>query len=156
MFALRPLTKRNTLPRLRAETPFDWMQEEFSTLFHRFFPVMPVMETEEWPYGWDLKMEEKEKELIIRLELPGLEAPEVKVEVLGDELQVEAEHKELPKKEEKVEEKVESTYAHVKRTVTLPKEIELEKAEAVYRNGVLEVHFPRTPAAIGRKIEVKT
>jgi HSP20 family protein len=156
MFALKPFAKRNMLPRLRAETPFGWMPEEFSTLFNRFFAGWPVMETEEWPYGWDLTMENLEKEFVVRLELPGFEVPEVKVEVVGDELRIEAEHKELPKKEEKEGEKVEKAYAHVKRVITLPKEIELEKAEALYRNGVLEVHFPRTPEALARKIEIKT
>lgn len=39
---------------------------------------------------------------------------------------------------------------------TLPPEVELEKVEAVYRNGVLEVHLPRKPEAVGRRVEVKT
>jgi len=52
--------------------------------------------------------------------------------------------------------KVERGYAHVKRMVTLPPELELEKVEAIYRNGVLEVHLPRKPEVVGRRIEVKT
>jgi len=40
--------------------------------------------------------------------------------------------------------------------VTLPPELELEKVEAIYRNGVLEVHLPRKPEVVGRRIEVKT
>jgi HSP20 family molecular chaperone IbpA len=44
----------------------------------------------------------------------------------------------------------------VKRIITLPAALELEKVEAVYRNGMLEVHVPREPEAVGRRIEVKT
>jgi HSP20 family protein len=44
----------------------------------------------------------------------------------------------------------------VRRTIELPTGIELERAEATFRNGVLEVHLPRTPEATARRIEVKT
>jgi len=156
MFALKPLTRRTTalLPR---ETPFNWLPEEFGTLFNRFF-TWPVMETPEWPYRWALTTEETEKEYVIRVELPGFAPEEVKVELTGEELVVEAEHKEpVEKKEaEKPEEKVERTYAHVRRVMTLPPEVEREKVEAIYRHGVLEIHLPRKPEAAGRKIEVKT
>jgi len=154
MFALMPWRKRTVAPLPRMETPFRWLPEEFETLVNRLFTGLPVLETSEWPYRWGLTMEEKEKEIVVRVELPGFAPEEVKVEVTGERLMVEAEHKEPEKKEEK--EKVEREYAHVKREVTLPPEIEAEKAEATFRNGVLEVHLPRKPEAVGRRIEVKT
>jgi len=111
-----------------------------------------VLETPEWPYRWGLTMEEKEKEVLVRVELPGFAVEEVKVELTGDRLMVEAEHKEPEEKKEKEE----RAYAHVKREMTLPPEVDVEKAEAIYRNGVLEVHLPRKPEAVGRRLEVKT
>jgi HSP20 family protein len=156
MFALMPWTKRTTAPLPRAETPFRWLPEEFENLFNRFLTSWPVLETPEWPYRWGLTMEEKEKEVVVRVELPGFTPEEIKVELLGERLLVEAEHKEPVEKKEKEETKEERTYAHVKRELTLPPEVEMEKAEASYRNGVLEVHLPRKPEAAGRRIEVKT
>jgi HSP20 family protein len=155
MFALKPVTKRTMAPLPRAEVPFNFLPTEFANLFHRFFTDWPVLETPEWPYRWAMTTEELEKELIVRVELPGFLPEEVKVELKGDELLVEAEHKVPAEKVEK-EEKVERTYAHVKRVLTLPPAVELEKAEAIYRNGVLEVHLPRKAEAMGRRIEVKT
>jgi len=152
MFALKPRARRmELLPRMRS--PFRWMPEELPTWFNRLFTEWPMVEVPEWPYTWGLTTEEKEKEFVVRLELPGFEPAEVKVELLGETLMVEAEHKEP---EEKGEEKVERTYAHVKRELTLPPGIEAEKVYAVYRNGILEVHVPRKPEAVGRRIEVKT
>jgi HSP20 family protein len=158
MFALMPWRKRKMALLPRTEIPFRWMPEEFEKLFTRFMTT-PVMETPEWEYPWGLIVEEKEKEVVVRAELPGFEPEEVKVELVGELLTVEAEHKEPAEekaKEEKPEKKVERAYAHVKRVITLPPELELEKTEAVYRNGVLEVHVPRKPEAVGRRIEVKT
>jgi len=151
MFALMPWTKRTTTPLPRAETPFRWLPEEFETLFNRMMTSWPVLETPEWPYRWGLTMEEKEKEVLVRVELPGFAKEEIKVELTGDRLMVEAEHKEPEEKKEKEE----RAYAHVKREMTLPPEVEAEKAEAIYRNGVLEVHLPRKPEAVGRRLEVK-
>jgi len=155
MFALTPLARRMTALLPRTETPFGWLPEELAPLFNRFFTAFPVMETPEWPewiYPRGLTMEEREKEVVARMEVPGFEPGELKVEVLGGRLTVEAEHREPA---ERAEEPAERAYAHVRRTVTLPPGVEAEKAEAVYRNGVLEVHVPRIPEAVGRRIEVK-
>lgn len=151
MFALKPWAKRVPALLPRAErTLFGWMPEP---LFNRIFTGWPIGETAEWPFGYALTMEEKEKEVVFRAELPGFEASELKVEFMGEALTIEAEHKAAA---EKKEEERKPTYAHVKRTMTLPAGVEPEKAEATYRNGVLEVHVPRKPEAAGRRIEVKT
>jgi len=145
MFGLAPRTKRTALLP-RTETPFEWVP----AIFNRLFREWPVMETPEWLYPWGLTMEEKEKEIIVRAELPGFAPEEIKVELLGERLTIEAEHK------EKAEEKKEEEYAHVKREIMLPTAIEPEKMEASYHNGVLEVHVPRKPEVVPRRIEVKT
>lgn len=153
MFGLMKPSKRTTAPLPWAAIPFGFIPEEFEKLANRF------METPEWPYRWALTMEEKEKELLVRVELPGFTPEEVKVELLGERLTVEAEHKEpvekTPAEVEKVETKPERAYVHVKREVTLPLEVEPEKAEAVYRNGILEIRVPRKVEVMGRRIEVK-
>ena len=105
------------------------------------------------PVERGMTAEENNKEWMIRMELPGFEPAEVKVEVIGERLAVEAEHKEP---EGKAKESNGRAYAHVKRTITLPPNMEMEKVEAIYRNGVLEIHVPRMPEAVGRRIEVKT
>ena len=152
MFALTPRTRRSTAPLPRAESPFGWVADEFPALFNRLLAGWPVMEMPEGLYRWGVTTEEKEKEVVVRIELPGFEPNELSVEVLPERLTVEAEHKEAA---EKAEEKAERAYAHVKRVITLPPEVEPNKAEAVYRNGVLEVRIPRKPETAGRRIEVK-
>jgi len=152
MFALNPWTKRGRGLLPWAETPSEWMPE-VSTLLERLFPSWPMIEASE-SYPWGMTMEEKEKEVEVRVELPGFEPTELKVELVGERLTVEAEHK--AEKAEKGGEKTERVHARVRRVMTLPPELELAKAEAVYRNGVLEVRMPRKAEAVGRRIEVKT
>lgn len=148
MFALKPWSKRTLAP--LPERAFGWIPEEFEGLMNRLFTLPPMMETPEWPYRWAMTTEEKEKEYIVKVELPGFKPEEIKVELIGTQLTVEAEHKEPA---EKPEEKPERIYA--KRTLTLPPEAETEKVEVFYRNGVVEVHLPKKPETVARKIEVK-
>jgi len=157
MFALMPWTRRNALLP-RGEGPLARIPEEFASLIDRFmnnWPVLDLPEIAEWPNRWGLTTEENDTEFILRFELPGFEPAEVNVELIGDRLTVAAEHAPpAAKNEEKTEERTER--ARVRRMVTLPPGIEMDKAEASFRNGVLEIHVPREPKAVGRKIEVKT
>jgi HSP20 family protein len=129
--------------------PFRLMRREFESLFDRFFGAWP--EPCETPIR-TLETEEKEKEYLVRSELPGFEPSEIEVEVRGDILTVKAEHKEAKEGEGKKE----ARYAEFKRTVSLPPGTEGEKTEARYHNGILEIHLPKGPEAVGRRIEVKT
>jgi len=151
MFGLTPWRSTTLLP--RTARPLGWMPEEFAPLFNRFFswPMMEELERREAP--WAFAMEERENEVAVRAELPGFAPEEVRVELLGERLTIEAEHK-APA--EGAEEKAEREFARVRRTITLPPGIATEKIEAVFRNGVLEVHLPRTPETTARRIEVKT
>jgi HSP20 family protein len=100
---------------------------------------------------WGFEMEEGEKEVVVRAETPGFEASELEVPLRDNVLTLRAEHHEPAEKGA-----VERRQARMERTVTLPAGIEPDKVEARYRNGVLEVHVPRTPEAQPRRIEVKT
>jgi len=150
MFALMPWTRQNSLlPRF--ESPFARMPDELGALLDRLLTPWPAMETPEWPNSWGLTTEETDKEFVVRCELPGFEPAEVKVEVAGDRLTVEAERQEPAAKPEGRVER-----ARARQMLTLPPGIVMDKTEATYRNGVLEVRFPRAPEAVGRRIEVKT
>jgi len=59
MFGLTPRGKKAALVP-KAEYPFRWMPEEFSTLFNRFFNRLPLMfEEPEWEPRWEMAVEEK-------------------------------------------------------------------------------------------------
>lgn len=134
------------------------LRNEFEALFNRFFGPAWLEPVHDNFWGWNLETEETENEYKVRMELPGFEPPEVEVLVTKERLTVKAEHKKEVK-EEKKEEKVEYTekhYGKFERTITLPEGIEGEKAEAMYRNGILEVRLPKVPEVKPKKVEVKT
>jgi len=140
------------MPRSEAR-PFALMRREFDTLFDRFFGSWPLVDLPkllDYPV-WGLNMEETDKEVVVRAEAPGFEVGDFEVQLTGELLLITAAHKPVKGKEGNVEVRA----AEMKRYVTVPPGIDPAKVEAFYRNGVLEVHLPKTPEAAGRRIEVK-
>jgi len=146
MLALMPWTRRRNelLPRAGRLIP-----EDFETLWNRLVGL-PVSELEPTD-RWIMTTEERENEVVVRAELPGFAPEEVRVEMVGDMLTIEAEHR----PPEGAAPTTEREYARVRREMTVAPGINLEAVTATYRNGVLEVHLPRTPEATPRRIEVK-
>jgi HSP20 family protein len=134
--------------------PMARPREEFKTLYDRFFtewPMLfePLVEPERF---WNLEMKETEKEVLVRAEVPGFEPADLDVELRNNLLIVKAEKKHETAKKDKGFEYAERRY---ERIVEVPAGIAPAKVEATYRNGVLEVHLPKTEEAKGLHIPVK-
>ncbi len=159
MFHLTPFKKGEQagVPERRYDYPLARMREEFESLFDRFFGNFPMAgEGFDFERGWGFDVDESGKDVVVRAEAPGFEPKDFDVELCGNVLHIRAEHKaeEKPKDKEKAE-YTEHRYARFERMVTLPEYTDRNKVEATYRNGVLEVHVPKTAEAQGKRIEVK-
>ena len=144
--------------------PFTHSMEEF---FENFFENFPGrwMETREpfawrWPLGKDfdrsfrLDVLDREENLLIRAELPGVTKDDVEITISGDYLTIEA------SREFKEEEEQENFYRHevgygtLSRTVALPVEVESEKVKAELVDGMLEITLPKVKVAKRHKVKV--
>ncbi len=95
-------------------------------------------------------------EVVAKAELPGMKREEVEVEVGTDTITISGKKA----KEEKVERRnyyrFERASGAFTRTVRLPAPVELEKAHASFKDGVLEVRVPKAPPVrtTARKVEI--
>jgi HSP20 family protein len=135
----------------RGNDPLSQLRQEFDQLFNRVFGSLVPTEGNE-TNRWGLDLTSNDKEVVVRAEAPGFEAKDFDVQVTGDVLHIVAEQK---ASQEKGEQGRWSQTRRLERWVNLPPGTDTEKVEASYRNGVLEIHLPRTPEATGRKIDVK-
>lgn len=96
--------------------------------------------------GWapPIEMYEKEGKLVISAELPGLEKDDVKIEATDEGLLIEGERKQEQEETVGGWRHSERSYGHFQRYVALPEGVELDKANAEFRNGVLTVKVPMT------------
>ena len=153
MFSLMPRRREGAgALAQRQRMPFDLLRREFASLFDRAFAGWPVLAESPWevPEPPGLEMEELEKEVVVRAELPGFEMNELEVTLRDNLLTVRAEHREPGEGEA-----AERRHVRMERSVMLPPGIDPEKIEARYHNGILEIHIPRVPEALPRRIEVK-
>lgn len=98
-------------------------------------------------------MNETDKEMVIRADVPGFEPKDFDIHVSGNVLTIRAEQK-----QESGQKKGGYAFSErrLQRSLTLPASTNPDKIEAHYHNGVLELHLPKTEQSKGRKIEVKT
>lgn len=128
---------------------------EMENLWDRFLGERPFprLLSEEWLPSVDIS--ETGDNLLIRAELPGMDAKDVEVTLSGNMLTIKGEKK----KEE--EEKGESYYSSERyygayeRALRLPVEVQTDKAEATFDKGVLTITLPKVEAAKKREIEIK-
>lgn len=131
------------LRRLESFPEIDTMRREMDALFGslaRPFPLLRTAMREGWTPALDVY--EKEGEMVIRLDLPGIEKKDVKVKVLDDILTIEGDRK----LEKKIEEEnflcQEAFYGTFTRRIALPNPVEEYEVKATFKNGVLEIHVP--------------
>jgi HSP20 family protein len=98
----------------------------------------------------------KDGDLVVRLDLPGVDPKEVDISVTGDVLTVKAErkHKEEKKKEGEYS-REEIAYGSLERTLRLPGKIDADKIKASYDKGVLEITMPAPKELAPKKVSVK-
>ena len=94
----------------------------------------------------------------ISVELPGMDQKDIDVSLAGDSLTIKGEKK-IEKQDEKRGYYVsERSYGSVYRTIPLPPGVDVDKADATFRNGVLTVRLPQTAEAKEKvkRVEVKS
>lgn len=104
-----------------------------------------------------VELHESPEALEVTAELPGLEEKDIDLEVTKDYLNIKGEKRFESEKKEKNCHFSERVYGSFYRSIPLPSEVDREKVEANFKQGVLRVKLPKTPAAKTevRKIAVK-
>jgi HSP20 family protein len=129
-------------------------RQEMEDLMHRFFG-------EEWGEGKGVKawaprvdMEESDKEIVVKADLPGVDPKAVEITVEGGVLTVRGERKEEKEEKKKNYHRVERFTGSFCRSITLPPGADAEKVTATSTNGVVTITIPKTPEAQPKKISV--
>ena len=90
---------------------------------------------------------EQKNEYKVELAVPGMKKDDFKIAVDGNMLTISSEKEESSEEKEKRFTRKEYSYSSFSRSFTLPEEINLEKIEAKYEDGVLRLSLPRKEEA---------
>jgi len=134
------------------------LQRQMNHLFDSFFGRTQWPPFEEnlraWEFGPAADVYEDDQKLTFKVEAPGIDEKNVKVEVENNVLTVRGERKlEKDIKEENFRRK-ERHYGAFSRSFTLPTTVDPDKIEANYTHGVLTIDMPKRAKAKAKQIKV--
>lgn len=92
------------------------------------------------------EVEETEKEVLVRLEVPGMQKEDCKITIEGNVLCLRGEKRFERETGDSTYHVMERAYGSFQRSVLLPGNVDTDKADASYKNGVLTVRLPKTHA----------
>jgi HSP20 family protein len=123
--------------------PFSWMRrfhEEMDRTFSRFFGR--ESDTESAPWYPAIEVAERNGQLQVHAELPGVKPEDVKVEVTDNALILQGERKYEHEDKQGGVYRSERRYGRFYREIPLPEGANADQAKAQFRDGVLEVVLP--------------
>ena len=152
-------TGTKELAKTESARPF-FPREEFERRFEDFFRrPFPFFGPPWWPRLRATEMEEvvpsvdmfrEGDDVVVKVELPGLKKEEIEANLTEDTLTISGEKKKEKKVEKKDYYRMERSHGSFSRSVSLPPNVQTEKARAQFRDGVLEIRIPGAEEA-GKK-----
>jgi HSP20 family protein len=143
--------------------PFYSLQKEMNSLFEDFFQGFDVAPRSFYSGGMknftlSLDVKETDKEFVIKAELPGVDEKDVEVTVTDDTVTIKGEKKEEKEDKGKNYYYMERSYGSFNRTIPLATGAEAGKAEASFKNGILNIIVPKSETAKtkGTKVPIKS
>jgi HSP20 family protein len=120
----------------------DTLQREMNRLFD---DVLAPSSRRENGMGFvpAAEMKETDEAIHLKLEVPGLEAKDLNVEVTADSVSISGERQTETKTEEKGMFRSEFRYGKFQRVIPLPAQVDNQKVQAEYKDGILTLNLPK-------------
>lgn len=138
--------------------PFQKLASNIDRLFGGMVDSSGAFDTENAGLcTWSPKADVSERggDYTIRMDLPGMEQKDIQVGVENNILTISGERGFVRNEKEETHHRVECAYGRFSRSFSLPSEVDLEKIEAKYRNGVLELRLPRREETKPKQISIQ-
>ncbi|HEX7636335.1 MAG TPA: Hsp20/alpha crystallin family protein [Noviherbaspirillum sp.] len=145
------LTRYDPFREMMRLDPFRNMDD-----FMREFSMMPTLRGLETEPRIRVDVAETDQAYQIKADIPGVKKDDVKVSIDGNVISIRAEVKE--EQEEKAAGSVvrsERHYGEMYRSFTLPQDVDEEKAEAKYQDGVLSLTLPKKTGGASKQITIQ-
>lgn len=111
----------------------------------------------EGPTVWQprVDIEESEDHYAVQAELPGMKLQDIKITLEDNQLTIRGEKRRDEEKKGTTYHRVERVYGAFERSFTLGHQVNSDRIEALYRDGVLQVSIPKAEQAKAREIPIR-
>ena len=146
-----------TRNRRAALAPMGKVRDEFESAIQRLWDgdagLAEMTTSADWLPSVDVS--ESDKEIEVKIDLPGLSPEDVEISLSDHELTIKGERREESEQKEKEFHRVERRHGSFLRRIPLPASADTEHLEANADNGVITVTVPKLPEAKSKRIKVK-
>lgn len=107
--------------------------------------------------SWSLlagELEETDKDMVVRVELPGMDKDDCQIRIEGNVLYLSGEKRFERDTDDSTYHVMERAYGAFQRSIALPRNVNIDQAEASFKNGVLTVRLPKSGGDKGKSITV--
>ena len=146
----------NTITRWAPRRDLLGFQDEINRLFDSFWTRGNLVPSE-FQGTWlpPVDVEETESHFIVRMDLPGVDPKNIKINLLGDTLTVRGErHSEREEEGKGNLTRTERFTGMFERAFGLGAPVQADRVKANYRDGVLEIQIPKADEARTREITI--
>ena len=138
-------------------SPAKELSREFEDVYDRFFepdfmPSSYIFSEEKW--GPKLDISEGRKAIIVKAEIPGIEAQDFDISIDSRLLTIKGEKKQEQKEEEETYYRVERSYGYFNRTIQLPADVNPDKVDATYKRGILKIKLRKSKENESKQIKI--
>ena len=155
--------------RLGRSRPYGWSGSPFNALRRFADDIDRMFDDFDFGRGWssplwretaadlwapEVEVFQKNDQLIVRADLPGLTKDEVSVEVTDNAVTIQGERKREHEEEREGFYRTERSYGSFYRVIPLPEGAITDQAKANFKDGELEVTLPAPPATKGRRLQI--
>ncbi len=133
---------------------FDWLQRQINELFDfpRFPETQGIFDRRVSPA---IDVVEHPDSFTVECDLPGIDQKDIDISLASGVLTIKGEKKVESKSEKAKVYKKETWEGSFQRTVSLPTDVDADKVEASFKDGVLKITLPKREEAKARRIELK-
>lgn len=100
------------------------------------------------------EMNETDEALDLKVELPGLNAEDIDIQVAADSVSISGDRKSESKTEENGVTRSEFHYGSFRRVIPLSTRVDNANVSAEYDNGILKLHMPKAPEERNKVVKV--
>jgi len=133
------------------------IRDEMNRMFNEAFSQLPSSLTGRREAVWSPAIDvcQTDDAIIVEVELPGVKEEDFSLNLTKDTLKISGEIKSAEAKENVSYLRRERHRGKFSRTIALPVSIDVDKAKAVYKNGILQITLPKAEEVKPRTLKIE-